>query len=145
MKPSNLTSNAGSQCSDRKTEVVQISSACCFNFLDCSLSLSLSLSLSARQWVHAHRHSERTCTREGLSDGRTSGSSSISLMEVKVLPTESEQKNFLSPRRYMYVPETTMASPSAAHVAPMKATDQAFETGSRISWRAVYRREQLWN
>ena len=77
-----------------------------------------SLSLSPDQWARTHRHSERTCAREWLSDGRTS--SSFFSVKFNVLPTkaitQTHKKTVLgiSPRRH--VPESTWMSPSAAPV-----------------------------
>ena len=49
----------------------------------------IALPLSPDQWARTHRHSERTCTREWSSDGRTSSSFSV---KVNVLPTKAITK-----------------------------------------------------
>ena len=89
-------------------------------------------SLSPDQWARTHGHSERTCAREWSSDGRTS--SAFFSVKVNVWPTESyhKQKKLFrdfSSETYPWIHHDGSLSCSSA---PIKATDQAIETGGTV-------------
>ena len=92
----------------------------------------LALPLSPDQWARTHRHSERTCAREWLSDGRTS--SSFFFVKVNVWPTESyhTQKNFFRNFSSETCPWIHHNESLSCSSAPIKATDQAIETGGTV-------------
>ena len=91
------------------------------------------LPLSPDQWARTHRHSERTCVREWSSDGRTS--SSFFSVNVNVLPTKAithTKKNFSRDFSSDTCPWIRHDESLSCSSAPIKATDQAIETGGTV-------------